>query len=316
MTLLFTADWHIKLGQKNVPREWAIERYYEFFNQIYTLEKEVDAHIIGGDIFDRIPTMEELGLYFEFVTNCEIPTYIYDGNHEATKKGQTFLSNLALATNKVNPLVQIITIPKKDMILGNMKFNLLPYCELHNDLAIEKMNPILPLFTHVRGEIPPHVKPEIPLSKLAKFPVVFAGDLHSHSNCQRNIVYPGSPMTTTFHRTKVSTGYIIIYEDWDWTWGEFDLPQLLRKKVKSTKEMVPGKRDHIIYEIEGDIDELAKVEHNELLDKKIVKRQMEAALILDKSMTIEEELTEYLLYILEIPEERVTEIVGTFHDYA
>ena len=32
---LFTADWHIKLGQKNVPIPWACTRYKLFFDKIY-----------------------------------------------------------------------------------------------------------------------------------------------------------------------------------------------------------------------------------------------------------------------------------------
>ena len=32
--ILFTADWHIKLGQKNVPRAWACARYQMFFEQV------------------------------------------------------------------------------------------------------------------------------------------------------------------------------------------------------------------------------------------------------------------------------------------
>ena len=59
------------------------------------------------------------------------------------------------------------------------------------------------LFTHVRGEIPPHVVPEVDLERFDKFKTVFAGDLHAHENTQRNIVYPGSPMTTSFHRNEV-----------------------------------------------------------------------------------------------------------------
>ena len=50
--ILFTADWHIKLGQKNVPREWAIDRYQKFFEQVHSLEKQCNMHIIGGDLFD------------------------------------------------------------------------------------------------------------------------------------------------------------------------------------------------------------------------------------------------------------------------
>ena len=87
--ILFTADWHIKLGQKNVPVKWAINRYRYFFEQVYELEKQCNMHIIGGDLFDRLPNMEELELYFSFIRKVTIPTIIYDGNHEATKKNKT-----------------------------------------------------------------------------------------------------------------------------------------------------------------------------------------------------------------------------------
>mgnify|MGYP003961992737 CR=1 FL=1 len=40
--ILFTADWHIKLGQKNVPMPWACARYEMFFEQVHDLEKDVD----------------------------------------------------------------------------------------------------------------------------------------------------------------------------------------------------------------------------------------------------------------------------------
>jgi DNA repair exonuclease SbcCD nuclease subunit len=312
--ILFTADWHLKLGQKNVPKEWALNRYSLFFKQIYSLEQECNMHIIGGDLFDRLPNMEELQLYFSFIKNVKIPTLIFDGNHEATKKNQTFFSQLKQVSKDVNPLITVMDISFTDNEIG---FNILPYAELHKKESIERLNPKYPLFTHVRGEIPPHVKPEVDLDRFADFPVVFAGDLHAHSNTQRNIVYPGSPMTTSFHRNKVSTGYILINEDtWEWRWDPFDLPQLLRRTVKSTDEMVPTEYDHTIYEIEGDMQELADVKNSDLLDKKIVKRNTEAALIIDKDMSLSEELAEYLLYILEIDETKVPNIVGLFNDYA
>ena len=47
---------------------------------------------IGGDLFDRVPSMDELSLYFDFVRGVTIPTIIYDGNHEATRKNNTFFS--------------------------------------------------------------------------------------------------------------------------------------------------------------------------------------------------------------------------------
>jgi len=311
--ITFIADIHIKLGQKNVPRGWAVDRYKKFFNQLKELEVDSSLLIVGGDIFDRMPTIEELELYFEWISNIGVKTLITTGNHEATKKGQSFLTQLKAVTNKLNSLVYIID---EDYIDPDLGFGIMPYESLHKPNSIEKFNTKYPLFTHVRGEIPPHVTPEIDLSRFDKFPVVFAGDLHAHSNSQRNIVYPGSPMTTSFHRTRVSTGYLLIDEkDWSWIWREFDLPQLIRKTVTDTNEMIPGIKDHIIYELEGDMRDLAKVANTELLDKKVVKRNIETSLVLDKSMTLAEELVEYLTYILEISDDKIPSIVGLFNDY-
>jgi len=187
---------------------------------------------------------------------------------------------------------------------------------LHKKDVIENIKADV-LFTHVRGEIPPHVQPEVDLDRFDKFKVVFAGDLHAHENTQRNIVYPGSPMTTSFHRNHVKTGYLLIdNKDWSWTWHEFDLPQLIRKTVTDPSEMVQTEYDHTIYEIEGDVSDLSNIKNSELLDKKVIKRKTEATLILDKEMTIEEELGEYLGYILELDENKVKKILGVFSDYA
>ncbi len=124
-------------------------------------------------------------------------------------------------------------------------------------------------------------------------------------------------MTTSFHRALVKTGYLLINEqDWSWMWEEFKLPQLIRKTVTSDKDMLATDFDHTIYEVEGDIQDLASVKNSELLDKKVVKRKTEATLILDKDMSIEEELNEYLGYILELGDDKVKQILGVFSDYA
>ena len=308
--ILFTADWHIKLGQKNVPLPWACSRYKMFFEAIYDLEENVDLHIIGGDLFDRVPSMDELTLYFDFIKGIKVPTIIFDGNHEATKKNKTFFSNLKRATSDVNPLVEIVD-ETKEYEWGTI----LPYADLHKKGSIEKCNFNKPLYTHVRGEIPPHVTPEVDLDRFNDFPVVFAGDLHSHSNTQRNIVYPGSPMTTSFHRDIVKTGYLLINDDSTWKWGEFTLPQLLRKTVDNENDMQPTMFHHTIYEIEGDVADLANVKNSELLDKKVVKRSSEATLNL-KNLTIEEELVEYMSAILNLTDDKVKQIMGVFNDYS
>ena len=252
--ILFTADWHIKLGQKNVPVAWACARYNMFFEQIEEViaENNCDLHIIGGDLFDRVPSMDELTLYFDFIKKVNVRTIIYDGNHEATRKNKTFFSNLKKVTSSINPLV---------------------------------------------------------------FKTVFAGDLHAHENTQRNIVYPGSPMTTSFHRNQVQTGYLLI-EGTDWKWGRFDLPQLIRTNTSNPEDMVQTEFHHTIYELEGDVQDLAKVKNTELLDKKVVRREMEATLNLHQDMTISEELIMYLQEILSLDESKVPNIIGVFNDYS
>jgi DNA repair exonuclease SbcCD nuclease subunit len=285
-----------------------------FFDQIENAVQnhDVTLHIIGGDLFDRVPSMDELTLYFDFVKNTKVETIIYDGNHEATRKHRTFFDNLIKVTTQLNPLVKVIT----ETVGEFSNYAILPYADLHKKDSIENINSEV-LFTHVRGEIQPHVVPEVDLERFEKFKVVFSGDLHSHENTQRNIVYPGSPMTTSFHRNIVKTGYIVIDSDtWDWTWHEFDLPQLLRKTVTSEDEMVQTDFHHTIYEIEGDVSDLSNIKNSELLDKKVIKRKTEATLILDKEMTIEEELNEYLSYILELNNSKVKNILGVFSDYA
>jgi len=310
--ILFSADWHLKLNTKNIPNEWAINRYNILFSRIYELEKEADIHIIGGDIFDRLPNMEELQLYFNFVKGCKIKTLIYPGNHEALKKSTSFLSYLKDVTYSLNPLVTIL-----DDFFSFEAVDIIPYNKLkefvssyqdydfHGDI----------LCTHVRGEIPPHVKPEIPLELLDRWKVVLAGDLHSYDNCQRNILYPGSPITTSFHRNVVNTGVILLdTATLTHEWRKIEVPQLLRKTINVGEEMVRDEYHHVIYEVEGDLSELARLEDSELLDKKVVKKVSDVSLMLDKEMTIDEELVEYLRYIVQVPEVTIEEILKEYHD--
>lgn len=313
--ILFTADIHIKLGQKNVPVEWSLGRYEQFKNQLVDLCKEKGTLIIGGDTFDRVPTLQELEVYIDLVSALPITTYIFSGNHEATTKYHTFLEKLVVLTKKVNPLVNIIVEPT-EYEFGTI----LPYSSLHKKGIIENLNTSKPLYTHVRGEIPPHVKPEIDLKLLEPFPLVIAGDLHSHSNSQKNIVYPGSPMSTSFHRQPIETGVLDISpreDSWEYKWIKLDLPQLIRKTVKNADEMVATSYDHTVYELEGNMLELSKVKSTELLDKKIVKRSKgNDTFILPRELSIEQELAEYLTYLQGIPPDQVSDIIGLFCDYS
>jgi DNA repair exonuclease SbcCD nuclease subunit len=310
MKVLFSADWHIKLGQKNVPVDWAKSRYSSMFKQLHELEKTVDLHVIGGDVFDKLPSMEELELYFEYVSGCQCRTFIFAGNHESVKKNTTFFTNLKAVTNRMNSYVSIL-----DEYYSNDIFDIIPYNKLKDFEKNGYLTSNKLLFTHCRGAIEPHVKPEIPLSLFEKWDLVMAGDLHSVSNSQLNIVYPGSPVTTSFHRSEVDTGVIILdSETLLWEWVKLEVPQLIRKTVKAGEPMPKTDYHHTIYEVTGDMVELGKVEHSDLLDKKLVKRSSDCALILAPDATIQEELVEYLRYIVELPDNTIEDILKEFNN--
>ena len=312
MKVLFTADVHIKLGQKNVPIDWAKNRYNMLWNQLQSIQSECDLFVIGGDVFDKLPNMEELETYFDLVNSCKVETIIYAGNHEAVKKDTTFLTNLKQVTNRLNPLVTVIDDYCK---VENMDF--IPY----NKLKQFEKDPFQICgdicFTHVRGEIPPHVKPEIDLTIFDRWKLVLAGDLHSYENCQRNILYPGSPVTTSFHRNNVDTGVIILDSDnLEHEWRKLQLPQLIRKTVSVEDPKPATDYDHTIYQVEGDMQELGELEDSDLIDRKVIKRDTDSALILDAEMSMAEEVKEYLTYILELPEQTIDNVLKEFQAYA
>jgi DNA repair exonuclease SbcCD nuclease subunit len=299
MKILFTADVHIKLGQKNVPVEWAHNRYTSLWEQLRAAQRDCDLFVIGGDVFDKLPNMQELEIYFELIGSCTIPTVIYSGNHEMLKKDTTFLSNLKSVTNRLNPLVEIID---DCTTICDGRVDIIPYNHLKTADFTQFNAPVL--LTHVRGDIPPHVKAEVPIERFQQWRAVLAGDLHSYENCQANILYPGSPATTSFHRGVVDTGVIIFDLDTlEHVWHKLNLPQLIRRTILAGEPAPQTPYHHTIYEVEGDLSQLSQLQDSELIDRKVVKRNSDTALMLDSEMTLAEEVREYLLYILQLPEE-------------
>lgn len=320
MDLLFSADWHIKLGQKHVPKAWQTNRFrmmVEELNKAFE-EHQCSGHIVGGDILDRFdPTAEELELYFDLISRLNHPTKIYTGNHELVGKKHSVLFNLAEETTRCNPLVEIITEPYR-----SPDYDIIDFTELHRDTWKPQQSKLL--FTHVRGEIPPHVVPEIDLSRFNTYGLVVTGDLHSHQNTQATpngipMVYPGSPLTTSFHRnrTQKANGYCVVNTcTLEWAWHELGhLPQLIRKTIQADEmeDMVADKYDRVIYEVEGDISQLKSVKDSELLDKKVNKNVGKAATLdLSKNEGITQELVLFLTEIQKLPETRIKVLASRF----
>lgn len=249
MKVLFSADEHLVLRRKGVPKEWEISRFKQYHKKIREIiEKEkIDVMIHGGDFFDREPNWQEIVLAFsEHFNQLPIPTYVIDGNHEASRKGSTFLSSLKSLCGNMN--VQFID--ECNSIKG---IDFIPYCKLkqfaNKEIAYVPTSNIL--VTHVRGAIEPHVVPEVDLSIFDPWTLVLAGDLHDRSNSQRNIMYPGSPMTTHAYRDEsVKKGVLIVDTDTlECKFVSLDLPKILRKTVTSVALVVQNGVDYIDYEV-------------------------------------------------------------------
>ena len=307
MKVLFSADWHIKLGQKNVAREWQKNRYKTLFEKINAIE--ADIHILGGDIFDKTPNPEEISLFFDFVQDVKIPTYIYDGNHEAARRGKTFLVFFAEACKGINELVTII-----DGISSIYNIDFIPYTHLKKFNPDEFTNDIL--CTHVRGSIPPHVIPEINLDLFSRWRTVLAGDLHSYSNSQLNILYPGSPLSITFHRKPITNGVILFdTETHEHEWIDLGLPQLIRKTVDNEDHIVKTDYDHTIYEVTGNILDLSGIDtSSDLIDKKIISKKTDTTLDLS-NLSIGEELQLYFMDVLKLENDDIIDTMRVFNDH-
>ena len=309
MKILFIADIHIKIRQKNIPTDWAINRFKMFLEQTAIMQEKADMLILGGDIFDTLPNTLEISLYVDLIKSIKIPTYVYSGNHEAITKTATFLSHLKDLTYHLNDKV---TLVDDFHYIEDIDLFIIPYNKLKEDYPRKKGKICC---THVRGEIPPHVKPEIDLDLLSGWELVLAGDLHNRNNSQRNIQYPGSPYTTSFHKEEVETGAILLDTDTlEIEWLKYNLPQLIEKSLEIGEEKYVDGFHHYKYTIVGDMDQLSSVEADELVTKKHINKINDVQLILDSHLSIDQEAAEFMEHILMLNPEAISKALSKLRD--
>lgn len=311
MKLLFLADLHIKLGQKKVPVQWQTKRFTDLFTAIQnaTYEHNIDKVIIGGDLFDSPkPSVDELVLGISLVNSLTTPVEIFTGNHECRGKKESILAVM-------QPILRS-TVTVIDYEYRSKDYDIIPYTHLHNEKWLDPESRLL--MTHVRGNIGTLVKSEIDLDRLKEWELVLAGDLHDQSMSQENIMYPGSPINTSFSRGRSINehGYIVVdTESLEAKFYPLDLPQLIRKTVTSMDEVTKDPVDHVVYELTGDSTALAKVKEHELLDKKI-NTEYESQATLDlRDLSYSEELAYYLREVQRLGDDEITRLVTKVRKY-
>ena len=307
--ILCSADWHILLHKKKVPYTWQTARFKSMFAKLLDLEKDCDVHIIAGDIFDKKPEPDEICLFLSYINSVSIPTYIIPGNHEATRKGESFFEHFNEDNAIKNENVHLFTRNGRATV-GKTSFQFYPYGEMQLDNLPTYVNDDI-LVTHIRGEVPPHITPEYDFSRLSPWGLCLLGDLHfNHRYGDTNCYYPGSPLNTTFDRDELREYGVDIFDVVDsrnYTREFYDLklPKLIRRKIAVGEEMRPDSFHHVVYEVTGSLDQLAKMENSELLDKKMVEKPAEESTLDLKNKTIYEELEIYLKHIKVSDTERV-----------
>ena len=298
MKVLFIADHHIKLGQKDVPTAWAKMRFVNIWQTIKEIahNRGITTIIHGGDIFDSVPSMEELEVYGNMLEELSgFTNIIYPGNHEAVKKGTSFMQHLRSLSQAYIIEDYMPEVEVHDMFdIPNS--SILPYTDLKKKNWHGGTGKLL--FTHVRGAIMPHVTPEIDLDLFEGWSTVIAGDLHSHKLSQRNIVYPGSPASTTFRRSKSTGGdngiLIIDTITSEWEFVDLGMAQLIKATVTSEDEIIPTHPNHTVYDLVGAETSVSKVKHKDLVSKKISNVEVEDGSIHLSTGSVQDELAEYL----------------------
>ena len=299
--ILCSADWHILLHKKKVPYAWQEQRFKTMFRKLIALEQRCDVHIIAGDIFDKKPEPDEICLFLSYINSVTLPTFIIPGNHEATKKGESFFEHFTQENAIKNENVTVFTRNGRASV-GQANFCFFPYGEMQKNNLPEYVGGDI-LVTHIRGEVPPHVSPEYDFSRLAPWRLCLLGDLHfNHRYGNTNCYYPGSPLNTTFDRDENRQYGVDIYDfindkDYRREFVDLELPKLIRKRVTAGEAMLEDKINHVVYEVTGSIDELSRIENTELLDKKIAAGPTEDSKLDLKNKTVHEELEIYLEYI-------------------
>jgi DNA repair exonuclease SbcCD nuclease subunit len=302
MKILNSADWHILLHKKKVPYKWQVNRFKTMFRKLLALEHQCDVHIISGDVFDKKPEADEVCLFLSYINSVTKPTFIIPGNHEATKKGNSFLEYFGQENAIKNKNVRIITENKRVQV-NSAIFQFFPYGEMQLDNLPKYFEDDI-LVTHIRGEVPPHITAEYDFEKLRPWKLILLGDLHfAHKYQDYPAYYPGSPLNVTFDRDdKRKYGVNIItkfYEDFTYKvdFVDLELPKLLRKTISVKDNLKKDDFNHVVYEVTGSIDELSKIENSELLDKKIASQPVENSKLDLKNKSLFEELELYLNFI-------------------
>lgn len=290
MKIIHTSDWHLGISLHSAS---LIEEQKNFIDFLISAveEKNIDAVIIAGDIFDHsVSTAEAISLYNDAVTKlCKeigIPVIISAGNHDGAARLASCNELLKKAGlyvfGKLSKDVNIVE-------LGNTNIYSLPYFNTDEVKALfpeEKINSYSDAMKTVLNHIKKHFEPSkknilvchcfvsgsvlsesdraamvggtsvVSADVFEGFDYVALGHLHKSQNRGANIRYSGSPLKYSFSEADHLKSLSILNIDDDITIEELEVIPLRETRV------IKGTFDEILAFAENDRqrDDYIKIE--------------------------------------------------------
>jgi len=197
MIIDFITDIHFSLAKNP---EWETSRFLQLFKHLQQTDSEII--ILGGDIFNKKPSIQELKVFYEALASTNKRTIIIDGNHEA----------ITLDSYVYDFIPKVNFEYAKNEVLSFFDDTVHLHLVGHSGIGNLPTKPLAGknyLFSHLRCNIPPHIQEEVPVETIASaYDFVYLGDIHSACySPYENVIYSGQPYTTKFVR-KETNGHL------------------------------------------------------------------------------------------------------------
>lgn len=312
MNILFVSDIHIDFSKNS---DWEKNRVGLLFRIL--AEQEYDKIILGGDVFNRPnPTLEEINAFYKGIDLLH-NVIVIAGNHEDLNTRINTFTYLPELGFEYYPTGIIETDSTDLYFCSHSHMNTL----IHARKQLKNKKNIL--FTHLRCDVPPHIKEEFDMLYLSNaFDLVIAGDIHQPIEPYENVKYPGQPFASRFN-TEVKHQYFIINTDTlKVTAKELHLPTKI-KVTLNVKDInnYPFNSDNLYkVVVKGSIEELHKIpvqSSNVSLQKTITTKDETTEAIIDTNLDVVNTLivTAKDMYslsdkVVEIGENLISSIIG------
>ena len=290
MKIIHTSDWHLGISLHNVS---LIEEQREFINLLINTvkEKNIDAVLISGDIFDSsVSSSEAISLYNDAVTKlCNevgIPVIISAGNHDGAARlascNQLLRKTGLHIFGKLSREVNIVE-------LNNIDIFVLPYFntdEVKSFYPESKISSYSDAMNYVLNNIKHSFKPGkknilmchcfvsgsvvsesdrsamvggtsvVPSEAFDGFDYVALGHLHKAQNRGYNARYSGSPLKYSFSEAEHKKSVTLLNID-----DEIEIKELEVIPLRETR-VIRGTFEEVVKFAENDInrDDYIKIE--------------------------------------------------------